>query len=198
MKECVERSKLAPIVKLVPHVNRIIAAICFVIAEADSCDQSLTQYDIVKTLFLADKKHLNDFGRPITFDNYCAMQHGPVPTLAYDFLKENAAALQKYGIKKLPWRRSKGSGSRYLYKSRSGKCDDSALSLSDKEALLGALSVIKSLTFSQIRQITHNDQAYIQAWSDEGGSCFPMNLAFMFDVPNIEAAENLSFLSKNQ
>ena len=188
-----------PRVKLEPNVGKIVAAICYVIAQAQKRGQMLTQYDIVKTLFLADKKHLNDYGRPVTFDNYCAMIHGPVPSLAYDLLKENAKAIEKTNLKKLPWIRKKGEGSKYLYSLAKVGCSEESLSPSDKDALSGALTTIKSLTFPQVRQLTHNDQAYIQAWSDEGESkSYPMDLALLFETPNPEAAKTLSFLSRHQ
>ena len=55
----------------------------------------ITQYDIVKSLFLADKAHLNRYGRPITFDNYFAMKDGPVPNLAYNLLKRDNYSLRR-------------------------------------------------------------------------------------------------------
>jgi len=46
-----------------------------------------------KLLYFADKRHLLRYGRPITGDNYFAMDHGPVPEQAYDIIK---AALQPH------------------------------------------------------------------------------------------------------
>ena len=72
-----------------------------------------------------------------------------------------------------------------------------ALSPSDIEELRAALVIIKSLTFSQIRRLTHEDQAYLEAWEDEGDPRYPMSYSMLFDVPNPMAAEALSFLSKH-
>lgn len=192
--KCVPQASIA---KLEPNVSKIIAAICFMIVEAGKRSQNLSQYDIVKTLFLADKKHLNDYGRPITFDNYIALEHGPVPSLAYNLLKEDHHTLKKVG--KIPWTRKQINKNIYHYFVASNKCDFDVLSKSDADALLGALTTIKSLTFSQIRQLTHNDPAYINAWSDETGKrSYPMDLALLFDKPDPEAARNLSFLSRHQ
>lgn len=46
-----------------------------------------TLYIILKLMYLADKLHLERYGRQITCDNYVAMQHGPVPSGAYDIVK---------------------------------------------------------------------------------------------------------------
>lgn len=199
MKKSHPSIKEAPRIRLEPNVKKIVAAICFILAEAKKLGQKPTQYEIVKTLFIADKKHLNDYGRPVTFDNYAAMLHGPVPSLAYDLLKGNETAIRKYG-KALPWRKIKReTESSYCYSLISIDTSFDELSDSDKEALSGALVAIKSLTFGQIRQLTHNDPAYIQAWSEEGEHrSYPMDLTLMFEKPNPEAAQALAFLSRHQ
>ena len=76
-------------VHMKPNVGRILAALYHVIKEARDRKRDVSQYDLVKSLFLADRSHLNEWGRPITYDNYTAMKHGPVPSLAYDLLKAN-------------------------------------------------------------------------------------------------------------
>src|SRR5436189_4235490 len=94
----------APVHPLKPNVQRIVAAISLIIDEAREAGQPITQYDIVKSLFLADRSSLNKYGRPITFDNYAAMKDGPVPSLAYNFLKEDGNSLRAAKIA-LPWTR---------------------------------------------------------------------------------------------
>ncbi len=71
----------APRIELEPDIRKILEAISYVIAEGRRRCLLVEQYDILKTLFLADKSHLNKFGRPVTFDNYFAMRAGPVPSL---------------------------------------------------------------------------------------------------------------------
>ena len=73
---------------MIPNGPKVWEAILHVIREADRRNIRVTQFEILKTLFLADRAHLNRYGRPITFDEYVAMQDGPVPSLAYDVLKE--------------------------------------------------------------------------------------------------------------
>lgn len=160
----------APRVELTPHIERILAAIAYVIGRAEARDRRLSQYQIVKALFIADRSHLNKYGRPITFDNYVAMTHGPVPSLAYDILKQERSALAKIGNRPLPWQREPINGhSEYFAADPSGRDE---LSQSDIEELDGALTVILTLSFSQIRRITHDDPAYQEAWSDEDAKAF--------------------------
>src|SRR5260370_34242127 len=102
----------APRVRLKPHVGKILAAIAYVIAFGETRKLGVTQYDILKTIFLADKAHLNKYGRPITFDNYVAMRAGPVPSLAYDLLKEKQSKINQVRITSLPWKRPGATGGR--------------------------------------------------------------------------------------
>lgn len=44
-------------------------------------------YNLLKVFYLADKLHMERYGRFIFADKYAAMVRGPVPSLAYDLLK---------------------------------------------------------------------------------------------------------------
>lgn len=193
----------APRVRLQPNVKKIVEAISFVIGEGEKRGYVLTQYDILKTLFLADKAHLNTFGRPITFDNYHAMRNGPVPSLAYDVLKQAPSALaaaSREGFRTLPWTRTAqpepGSG-RYYYSNGKSAADEDVLSESDVRALADALTTVKSLRFRELRKMLHSDEAYLEAWDgDSRAKSFLMSYGMLFETPNFELAERVQFLSK--
>lgn len=189
----------APVVKLNENIQKIVHALAFVIKYADSNIPKPDQYELVKTLFLADRSHLNEWGRLITCDNYFAMKHGPVPSFAFNLLKEDRSALNRSNLKKLPW-------SRELYETQNSKYFryfdaqemefDDVLSESDKDALIKNFIVVKSLGFSQIRKLTHEDAAYVDAWEDESKRRqFPMSLGMLFDLPNFDKAEEIAEFS---
>jgi uncharacterized phage-associated protein len=46
-----------------------------------------TMHSIAKMLYLADKMHLQEYGRLICGDRYIAMEYGPVPSAIYDMMK---------------------------------------------------------------------------------------------------------------
>jgi len=46
----------------------------------------ITRLDAFKLLYLADRRHLELYGRPISGDKYVAMDNGPVPSRAYDYV----------------------------------------------------------------------------------------------------------------
>jgi len=71
------------LIKLKPKKKKILNPVMYIIQQTPN----LTQYYIVKAIFLADKSHLGKYGRPVTFDNYVAMKLGPVPSFTYNLLK---------------------------------------------------------------------------------------------------------------
>ena len=179
----------APIVKMVPNRAKIIEAILFLISEADKSNKPITQCDIVKSIFLADRRHLNEFGRPVTFDNYCAMEHGPVPSLAYDILKSTDD---------FPWTRSDTDTARKNYHTARRAVDEDVLSPSDMKVLSDALTTVRSLGFGQIKKLTHEDPAYVDAWDpEEGRAAFEMSYSLLFDAPNVEKSLDLAHASKH-
>lgn len=188
---------IAPRVKLKPNIDKILASISYIIATGDRLRKNVGLYDIVKTLFIADRSHLNQFGRPITFDNYVAMRAGPVPSLAYDILKEKKEVLNRFHLSTVPWRRREiGHGVVEFYCPNLTTVDE-LLSDSDKSALSSAFDIIKSLTYQQIIDLTHNDPAYREAWDPESEKkSFSMSLGMLFDLPNFQEAEGIAFLSK--
>lgn len=47
-----------------------------------------TRHQVFKLLYFADKLHLERYGRPITGEQYIAMEHGPVPEHFYNVVKK--------------------------------------------------------------------------------------------------------------
>lgn len=181
-------------VVLTPNVQRILAALHRVMTVAKSRGRPVSQYDLVKTLFLADRAHLNEWGRPITYDNYFAMKHGPVPSLAYDLLKGNEKTIRDYRIDRLPWSvLEQGKGTKHYDPLDGANADEAVLSESDICALDDALATVIRLGFGQIMRLTHEDPAYQDAWREDGGkAAYGMKLGLLFDDPNFDQAEMLA------
>lgn len=181
-------------VEMKPNVDRIVAALYFVMAAAQRRGRNVSQYDLVKTLFLADRAHLNEWGRPVTYDNYCAMRHGPVPSLAYDLLKGNEKAMRDHQLHDLPWKAIPHIKSTKHFVPIDGLLNpQDVLSESDIEVLENSLGVVQSLGFSQVRRLTHEDPAYVDAWLEDGGrAAYAMKLGLLFDEPNFEQAATLA------
>jgi len=113
-------------------------------------------YTILKVLYFADKAHLSRYGRFITGDVYVAMRHGPVPSGAYDLIKqargdgwvacsepvEQAFQVEHNNVRPLR------------------SVDTRLLSASDVECLEEAIAKYGHLSFSKLRAISHKDAAY--------------------------------------
>lgn len=188
----------AEIVQLKPDINRVAATIAYVIHCAEQLSTRFTQYDIVKSMFLADRSHLNEYGRLVSGDRYVAMVHGPVPSTAYDLLKREQVTMRVHNLEDLPWSHEVGSKPKtFEFHSANVEWIDDYLSPSDKKAIQAAVSTIRSLSFSQVRKLTHDDAAYIDAWEDRPDKRqFPMSLGMLFEVPNFDRARQLSEMSK--
>jgi uncharacterized phage-associated protein len=146
--------------------DRTMAAIVFL---AQQGVPDLDKYKIGKLLFLADKYHLVRFGRVITGDHYCAMEHGPAPSRILDILnevisakdgphsKEAAELVQILAIdKKYKYPRISANNTTY---------DLDALSESDLMALNHIVEHYGAMTFPELRAITHEMCAYKKAWA---------------------------------
>lgn len=176
--------------------EKTINALHYLICEANKRDVFPTQYELVKAVFLADRAHLNKFGRPITFDSYMAMLHGPVPSFAYDALKQTFN-WKSVELETAPWL-SKQDGRVHRFSSPNSTADSRKLSTSDQNCLSDALGTVLSLTFEQIRRLTHEDRAYVSAWRDEEGIyAFPIDMSLLLDEQDDGAIDDLRYLAEH-
>ena len=151
----------------------------------------ITQYYVGKILYLADKQHCIDWGRPITGDRYVAMEHGPVPSRVYDLLKTGSGEddeLLDYLIERVAL---EVNGSKVHVYSR-GSREFPSLSETDKSSLISALEFCQTLTFAQLRDYSHNDLAWRVAAENPTNNAPAMDLSLWFDEETrIEAGEYL-------
>lgn len=160
MDEVIMRSDLP---KFMPDEAKILEAVLLILEEAEARGYEISQYDIAKSVFLADEKHLDEQGRPITFDNYKAMEHGPVPDRTYDMLKPEFD-WRRLGLGAAPWVRTPSAGKKAIFSNPSRAANRRRLSGTDVDALVDALVKVKTLGFQKVRQLTHRHPAYRAAW----------------------------------
>ncbi len=156
-----------------------------------------SQYDIVKSVFLADKSHLLRYGRPITFDTYYAMKDGPVPSFTYDALKPNFDFRKEFGEER-PWisvpDRDNPKIQKFVGTRR--KANTQLLSETDMELLKEAAGTVQLLDFSQIRRLTHEDPAYEEAWKRRGDAERAQMKMQLLGADD-EQVENLIYISQH-
>ncbi len=110
-------------------------------------------YTALKILYFADKEHLTKYGRLISGDIYVAMNHGPVPSGAYDLVKyarENSVPWKNISLDKAFTVQGNN-----IIPLREANTD--YLSESDMERLNQAIEEYGHLSFSQLRQLSHDD-----------------------------------------
>jgi hypothetical protein len=187
--------------RMQPNYRRILESILFLIGEATRRRLYVTEYDIDKSIFVADVSHLNKYGRPITYDNYVAMKDGPVPTFTRDVLQPNFKGSSYYNEEWPPWERIRSPADGTLaYKFVNPKREPNlrALSTTDTQELVQALLLVKSKGFHGTKKWTHEHPAYVDVWpKGADGGAYPMDYAKLFDEPDPETVEDLAFSSKH-
>lgn len=68
------------------NLSRILEAFAYIAERAPARKDNM--YNVLKVFYLADKLHMERYGRFIFNDNYSAMRKGPVPAIAYDLIKD--------------------------------------------------------------------------------------------------------------
>lgn len=119
-------------------------------------------HSIAKMLYLADKLHLQDYGRMICGDRYIAMEYGPVPSAIYDMMKVAA----KRATVDVDWDEIIQDAldvhqGRYIIPKRDSDMD--LLSESEVECLQQTISLYGKKSFGELTDITHD-----VAWNETG------------------------------
>ena len=122
----------------------------------------LSFYYIAKICFYADKMHLQRYGRPIFGDRYIAMEHGPVPSVVYDILRANSfldpdilsTSAESFQVRTVGNQKTV---------SAIRDPDLGMFSEADLECLNESLDTYGNMPVSQLRRLTHQEPAYIEA-----------------------------------
>lgn len=140
-----------------PNRDRVLETLVYLMTR----HPGITQYQIVKSVFFGDRKHLNEVGRPVTFDNYVAMKKGPVPSLILDLLKPGANFFSIFKADP-PWG-TKTRGRAHEFRATRG-VRQGVLSRTDLEALDYGLKMVLARTEDELEVLLHNDPGYKEAW----------------------------------
>jgi len=125
------------------------------------------KYQAVKFLYLADKEHLNRYGRPITQEEYYALPYGPVASKAMDLLEGDRWTMREAGIEDLPFETESvgANGKEIIYiRAPRREVNTDLFSKSDLKVFGDIISEYGNCSFQQLFQITHDHNAYKMAW----------------------------------
>jgi uncharacterized phage-associated protein len=120
---------------------------------------------LCKLLFLADRAHLVRYGRPITGDLLCALEHGPILSQALNLLNAvEAGILTDTRAKQLA-----------AHLTVDGKRFTHPRYVAEIESQYG------SKTFRELRAITHEFASYKRAWNGRTGDRADMSFEDLFE-----------------
>jgi uncharacterized phage-associated protein len=118
------------------------------------------RFHALKTLYFADLWHLRKYGRPITGDRYIAMDHGPVPSYAYNALKDEVPEPERRHVAQAL---SPGESERHPTYVAHRKPDLRYFSKTDLQCLDEAFEHCRERTFGSISDETHKHPAWDRA-----------------------------------
>jgi uncharacterized phage-associated protein len=145
-----------------PNQSKILEALVFAASERPGIDV----LHLCKVFYFADKRHLNEYGRPIFGDKYWALPQGPVPSLTYDMIERDEMNLDGMTLQQLSEALSfyKAEKDDYLrLKAKRAPCLD-VFSESDLECLSQAVATYAEMPPDKLEKIAHDEPAYKAAW----------------------------------
>lgn len=136
--------------------DKALEAIVYVATQVPGIDV----YHTVKTMFYADKQHLNAYARPILGDLYIKMENGPVPSLVKDIISFNSFLPREMKNKIKEAIETRGRNQNITAKREP---DYNEFSESDIECLNDAIAYCKNKTFKELKILTHSEVAWVEA-----------------------------------
>lgn len=150
-----------------PKRDKIIEGVLLLLEKTQISGFAMTADRLTATMFLADKGHLDTYGRPVFFDNYTATLTGPVGVTASEMLDTmfDWSTVEANGA---PWAIAATHDGVFLNGNRAPNMR--RLSQSDVDALESALSAVEALDAEQLRVFMHRLPAHATAWQNGEGS----------------------------
>lgn len=177
-----------------PKRDKIVEGALLLLERAEEGGQALTATQLATTMFLADKAHLDAFGRPVFFDNYVATKNGPEGVAAMEMLDTsyNWALIESESV---PWTCQNKNGLAYPRPLRSANMR--RLSETDVEALESALGMVLNLHLDQLSLFTHRCEAYVAAWDEGRGEGSRLDPRLIPDTRDDEMIDDLLYASRH-
>lgn len=138
-------------------VQKAIAAVGYLVHRTGA-----SMYSIMKMMYLADKMHLERYGRFIAGDHYVAMSQGPVPSCTYNMIKHVRGDLSGHLDYATAREYFAYEGDHKIVVHREPDYDE--LSGSDVECLDEIAAIFQKVGQWAVRDMSH-DAAWNGAWS---------------------------------
>jgi hypothetical protein len=141
---------------------------------------NIEHYHMVKTIFYADKSHLNKYGRPVLGDRYIRMSAGPVPSLVLDIINLDDLTVDSELIEKALNSFTVTQEGKKKLISPKRETDLDEFSESDLECLDEAFDFCIGKDFNELCRISHEEKA----WKEAGKNGNVMDYVSILDDDN--------------
>lgn len=149
-----------------PNIDKIVEMLLYLAYARPNADK----YQAVKFFYLADREHLNRYGRPITQEVYFALWYGPVASKALDLLEGDKWVMREAKLDSLPFdteiRPAKNGKNTIYIGSPHRDVDLEVFSKSDLKVFDEIIEKYKDYDFDQLFHETHSHEAYKNAWEN--------------------------------
>ncbi|MFH2103092.1 MAG: Panacea domain-containing protein [Chloroflexota bacterium] len=139
---------------------------------------------IIKMLYFIDREAIRQWERPITYDNYVAMPHGPVLSTIYNIIKKNhPSVVWKHYIVTRP--------KDYEVSLNGSPAPRRKLSEAEVELINEMFQKYGNLSGKELEEISH----HLPEWHDPKGSSIPIPLPDLLNVLDFkpEDIERIAF-----
>lgn len=124
----------------------------------------LGKVKLMKLIYFLDFNHLKKYGRPITFDTYYHLEHGPIPSVIMNLVDTAAEDINASELKdtiQIEYITTRKNKMVKIVPARDFTDDDKKLfSESELEILAQVSKKFKDSTSDQIEQVSHNESPY--------------------------------------
>jgi len=166
---------------------KALAALAYVA----SVRPGLTPFFVSKVFYLAEKQHVNLYGRPIVADTYIAMPEGPVPSTIKNYIDANWHWVSEPEGVASAFSMKRGNG---LPRLMPGSSDPAVnyLSDTDQECLRNAIVYCEDRSRDDLSSETHLHKAWLNADINQ-----PMDYADFVDDDNPHREQILAMVRES-
>lgn len=127
---------------------------------------SMNYMKLIKLLYLIDREALLQWGRPVTFDSYVSMRHGPVLSATLDLINEAPLPTERSC-----WHQYISEPAQYSVRLREGQqCPDDELSEAEIALIRKVFEQYRELDEWRMVEEVHK----LPEWQDPGRSAIPI------------------------
>lgn len=119
--------------------------------------KGLDYYHVFKIIYFANMEHLAKYGFPMVSDEFCALKDGPVPSILYNCIKDDAYC-DKELQSLLNQNVQKGTDDAYYMLEAKRETDMDYLSKADKESLDKSIFENAYLSYNDLRAKSHGNE----------------------------------------